>query len=302
MTFLMSTISMQAQVKSATSFVGDCVRKIGNIEDPGYCDNNIVNLNFQDGYVSFQFNSKEKLKNGHYKDSISFVGPGLKKQQDNSKTAIYLPVEQLTFADGMQTKLTTKKIENSVCLLGFSYGDLNPENLRYLQCHYQKGNNVVIYKASNIKLNQLNNTSRDNDILDKTNYNYIFFEKISCDDYALILTSTNSSSINNPIVEKLKSLKFTGVGPLYVAGAITCECKMRGVSNLKQALLSINDIHKRSKKYNVPYNIIKTGFLSSLGDSHSAEWRNDFYNWTISNGSLPNQDKDGNPTCAVISQ
>lgn len=174
-----SNLSANAQVKSATGFIGECIRQIGDLEDRNYCDSNIVNLNFQDGYISFQFNSKEKFKNDRYKESISFVGPGLAKQQENGKEIVYLQVEQLTLGDGRKTKLETKKVNNSVCLLGFSNSDLKPENLRFLQCHYQQGDKVILYKASNLRIQKFGNKSENTESMDDVGQIDIQCDKLS---------------------------------------------------------------------------------------------------------------------------
>lgn len=41
----------------------------------------------------------------------------------------------------------------------------------------QQGNYIIIYKASNIHLKRFNSMLDDNNLLDKTNYDYIYFEK-----------------------------------------------------------------------------------------------------------------------------
>jgi hypothetical protein len=296
------TMSAKAQVKSATVFFGECTRKVGDVEDHNYCDNNIVNLNFNDGYVSFQFNSKEKLNNGRYKDSISFVGPGIAKQQDNGKVIIYLPVEQLTFADGRNNKLDTKKVDNSVCLLGFSNGNPKQENLRYLQCNYNEDNKIIMYSAKNIKIHPSAKNDNYRGHEPALDLDFSSFKKITCNDFGSIFKSEKPELAPNSIMEKVKDLRFSGTGPLYLAGAISCECKKHLADNLKSAIENIYNIHKLQKKYNVPYNIKISGFLSDLADRHSADWRKNFHNWISERGPMPAEDTDGNPTCAIIHQ
>lgn len=302
-TLLIATTSLaNAQIKSVTSFIGECENQNGDNAEIDYCDANIINLNFIDGFMSFQFNSRDKTKNGRFKKSISFIGSGLKKQQDHGKDIIYLPVDELTFANGQDTKLDTRKVENSVCLLGFYNGITQAENLRYLQCHYQEQGKTIVYKASNLRLQKVNEHTDNSLKFNKTDNDNILHDT-TCKQYILSLKENNQQSVSSKALEKLKSLQFSGVGPLYTVGALACECKMRGINNLDEAIKNIDNIHKSSKKYNVPYNIIKSGILSSfLADNHSPEWRTDFHNWIRDSGEMPKQDADGNFVCAIIDQ
>jgi hypothetical protein len=296
-------ISAKSQIKSATGFVGECTRKIEDIEDNDYCDSAIVNLNFEDGYVSFQFNSKEKLKNGRYKESISFVGPGLSKQKENGKEIIYLPVEQLTFGDGRKTKLDTKKVNDSVCLLGFSSVDLKPENLRFIQCHYKQGSKIIVYKATNLKMqefgeklnkeeNKKNRSYRHN--LEILNSSVIEeFSKISCveffDDYL----------VKNPseeVKKKLMLLTNDSKHKLDIFNdldAIVCECKTRSPNSFLEAYTNVLENNNRGKIYNSP-----RGLGIGLSDDER-RWREKFRNWREGTGQMPQQTTDGLPTCAL---
>lgn len=295
-----SNLSANAQVKSATGFIGECIRKIGDLEDRNYCDSNIVNLNFQDGYISFQFNSKEKLKNGRYKESISFVGPGLAKQQKNGKEIVYLPVEQLTLGDGRKTKLETKKGNNSVCLLGFSNNDLKPENLEFLQCHYQEGGKVILYKASNLRIQELGGKSDDEE-----KARLIGQEDILCDKLPSYVKSKLDIESLRDLLTKIQIDKKIDLGRPYIIASVTCECKMRNTRSVLSAIDNILGIDRKNLKYNVPMNDKPThkSMFSYLGENHhTKEWTDRFNKWILDDGPIPETDDQGNPACSLVTK
>lgn len=145
-------LAKNSHIKSALSFVGECVRKIDGIEDRAYCDGNIMNLKFDDGYTSFQFGSKEKTEKNRYKESISFVGPGLAKHDVDGKNITYMPVEEITLFDGVRMKTNNQKVKDSVCILRFTGEELKPSDLTYLQCHYKKDGKVTLFIVTDMKM------------------------------------------------------------------------------------------------------------------------------------------------------
>lgn len=293
---LAATISANAQLKSATGFIGECVRKIGNVEDNNYCDENIMNINFQDGYISFQFNSKEKLKNGRYKESISFVGPNLAKQNGSGKDIIYLPVEQLTFAEGNKTKLTTRKVEDSVCLLDFINSDPKPENLRFIQCHYKEHGNIILYRGTNIRMMQFNNKQSNNS-------KSITAIDAPCNHLASLSKSDEGKKEFRSILDATNVDKKIDLGRSYMVGAITCECKMRNAKSIVVAINNFLAVDKIEQKYNVPMNDKpqNKSFLSFLGENHhSKEWTDKFNKWVIGEGEMPGADEQGLAACALV--
>lgn len=295
-----SNLSANAQVKSATGFIGECIRQIGDLEDRNYCDSNIVNLNFQDGYISFQFNSKEKLKNGRYKESISFVGPGLAKQQENGKEIVYLPVEQLTLGDGRKAKLETKKVNNSVCLLGFSNGDLKPENLNFLQCHYQQGDKVILYKTSNLRIQELGGKSDDEE-----KARLIGQEDILCDKLPSYVKSKSDIEYLRDFLTKIEIDKKIDLGRPYIIASVTCECKMRNAKSVSSAIDNILQINRKNLKYNVPMNDKSThkSMFSYLGENHhTKEWTDSFNKWILGDGPIPESDDQGIPACSLVTK
>jgi hypothetical protein len=151
------TFAQSSQFESALNFAGECTRKVGDVEDRGYCDSSIMNLRFKHGYLSFQFSSKERLSNGKYKEAVSFVGPGLTQQDVNGAKITYLPVEELTFFEGANGRLDNHKVNDSACILTFDGTEVTPSALTKLQCQYKQNGIDTVFIATNMKLQKLPN-------------------------------------------------------------------------------------------------------------------------------------------------
>jgi hypothetical protein len=130
--------NQKQQTRQFQQFNGSCLierKDKGTSED---CDNMVVVVTFEDGYLSFQFHSKDKDPTGRYNWVDDFVGPGVSEVPEHDGKLFYMPADKLNFLDNSQNRqIVEKKYHDMGCLITFADStSIALPNMTKLFCFY----------------------------------------------------------------------------------------------------------------------------------------------------------------------
>ena len=131
--------------------LGDCTRTSGATA-PAPCGGAVVNVLVQDGFMSFQFHSPDRVAEGRYREIYDFGGPNM-TAKGADKTVRTMPVTELHYFDGAANQLSSKSFADMQCELKFADAkDIKPAGVRKIVCSFRDGAATTAFALDNVRL------------------------------------------------------------------------------------------------------------------------------------------------------
>ncbi|MGO9740649.1 MAG: hypothetical protein ACLPN5_03880 [Roseiarcus sp.] len=119
------------------------------------CDDYIVNVIFEDGYLSYQFHSKQKTPGGQFEWVVDFVGPEMSKADKNNAKLYVMSAETMHFLYGNNANHPIdKKFAHMGCLMTLKDPkNISPAALDSVYCLFGEDKaHMTTFELDNMKI------------------------------------------------------------------------------------------------------------------------------------------------------